>query len=105
MAALLINEAAVLEALKDVIDPELGVNVVDLGLIYEVAIDGNDIHITMTLTTPGCPLHESIAEAVDQVLRLMLPGVGGVAVDLVWDPPWTPALISEQGRWELGWRE
>lgn len=105
MTTLLINETTVEEALKDVIDPELGVNVVDLGLIYEVAIDGSDVRITMTLTTPGCPLHESIAEAVDEVVRLMIPGVGAVAVDLVWDPPWTPDRISEQGRWELGWRE
>jgi metal-sulfur cluster biosynthetic enzyme len=104
MPALLINEAAVLEALKEVIDPELGINVVDLGLIYDIAIDGSDVHITMTLTTPGCPLHESIAEAVDEVVRLMVPGAGAVEVELVWDPQWTPDRISEQGRLELGWR-
>ncbi|HEU0168114.1 MAG TPA: metal-sulfur cluster assembly factor [Chloroflexota bacterium] len=104
MPALLINEAAVLEALKEVIDPELGINVVDLGLIYDIAIDGSDVLITMTLTTPGCPLHESIAEAVDEVVRLMVPGAGAVEVELVWDPPWTPDRISEQGRLELGWR-
>jgi len=66
MVAMLVNEALVLEALKEVIDPELGINVVDLGLIYEVAVDEADVRITMTLTTPGCPLHESIAEAVQR---------------------------------------
>ena len=104
MVAMLVNEALVLEALKEVIDPELGINVVDLGLIYEVAVDEADVRITMTLTTPGCPLHESIAEAVQEVLQDMLPRIGDVQLDLVWDPRWTPDRISEEGRWALGWQ-
>lgn len=104
MVAMLVNEALVLEALKEVIDPELGINVVDLGLIYEVAVDEAGVRITMTLTTPGCPLHESIAEAVQEALQDMLPRIGDVQLDLVWDPPWTPDRISEEGRWALGWR-
>lgn len=104
MVAMLVNEALVLEALKEVIDPELGINVVDLGLIYEVAVDEADVRITMTLTTPGCPLHESIAEAVQEALQDMLPRIGDVQLVLVWDPPWTPDRISEEGRWALGWR-
>ena len=103
--AMLVNDALVLEALKEVIDRELGVNVVDLGLIYGVAVDGTAIRITMTLTTPGCPLHESIAEAVQVALQDVFPRRGDVAVDLVWDPPWTPDRISDDGRWALGWRE
>ncbi|HET7034644.1 MAG TPA: hypothetical protein VFI42_03095, partial [Thermomicrobiaceae bacterium] len=58
----------------------------------------------MTLTTPGCPLHESISEAVDTAVRLLVPGVDDVCVNLVWDPPWCPDRISEAGLRELGWR-
>ena len=105
MATLLVNEALVLEALKEVIDPELGINVVDLGLIYGVEVKEAGGRITMTLTTPGCPLHESIGEAVQVALQEMLPLLGDVAVHLVWDPRWTPDRISEEGRWALGWRE
>ena len=97
------DTAAVLTALTDVIDPELGVNIVDLGLIYDIAVAGPDVAITMTLTTPGCPLHESIAEAVQAVLEALLPGVGLVDVDLVWEPPWTPTRITAAGRRDLGW--
>lgn len=103
--AMLASEALIMEALKEVIDPELGVNVVDLGLIYGIDIDGRAIRITMTLTTPGCPLHESIAEAVQVALRDVFPRQSDVAVDLVWDPPWSPDRISGDGRWALGWRE
>jgi metal-sulfur cluster biosynthetic enzyme len=88
-----------------VIDPELGINVVDLGLIYEVDIAGANVGITMTLTTPGCPLHESIGAAVREALETYIPGIGDVAMDLVWDPPWDPDRISEEGRLALGWRE
>jgi metal-sulfur cluster biosynthetic enzyme len=105
MATMLMNEVFVLEALKEVIDPELGINVVDLGLIYEVGITGANVRITMTLTTPGCPLHESIGAAVREALETYMPGIGDVAVDLVWDPPWGPDRISEEGRLALGWRE
>lgn len=105
MATMLVNETFVVEALKEVIDPELGINVVDLGLIYEVDIAGANVRITMTLTTPGCPLHESIGAAVREALDTYLPGVGDIAVDLVWDPPWTPDRISEEGRPALRWRE
>jgi metal-sulfur cluster biosynthetic enzyme len=101
---LLLSEERVLEALLDVIDPELGVNVVDLGLVYGVAVDGGRVTITITLTTPGCPLHASLSTAVDEAIRLMFPGVECVAVDLVWEPPWTPEHITPAGREALGWR-
>jgi metal-sulfur cluster biosynthetic enzyme len=104
MAAMLVNEAFVMEALKEVIDPELGINVVDLGLIYDVDIAGPNVGITMTLTTPGCPLHESIGAAVREALATYIPGIGDVAVALVWDPPWEPDRISDEGRLALGWR-
>jgi metal-sulfur cluster biosynthetic enzyme len=93
-----------LEALRQVIDPELGVNVVDLGLVYGVAIEGGRARITMTLTTPGCPMGSSIVEAVETAATLLVPGVDAVDVDLVWDPPWCFDCITEAGREELGWR-
>jgi metal-sulfur cluster biosynthetic enzyme len=104
MTSPLLNETQILEALHDVFDPELGVNVVDLGLVYGVAVDGNRVRVTMTLTTPGCPLHASLSDAVDEAVRLMFPGVQDVSVNLVWDPPWEPERITPAGREALGWR-
>ena len=92
-----ITEELILESLRQVIDPELGCNIVDLGLIYNVRIDGPSIVIVMTLTTPGCPMHESISQGVQTVL-LGVDGVADVDVQLVWDPPWHPSMMTEQGR-------
>ena len=98
-----ISEELIREALKEVIDPELGINIVDLGLIYGVDIgeDGR-IAITMTLTTPGCPLHASFAQEIERVLWQSIPGLAGVTVELVWNPRWNPRLISADGRALLG---
>jgi len=92
-----ITENLVLETLRQVIDPELGCNIVDLGLVYSARTEGSHIVVVMTLTTPGCPMHESIAQGVQTVL-LSLEGVADVAVQVVWDPPWHPSLMTEQGR-------
>lgn len=91
------------EALHRVYDPELGVNVMDLGLVYGVDVlpDGF-ITIRMTLTTPGCPMHESLGEGVGQAVG-GIPGVTGGEVELVWDPPWEPSMMTPQGKAELGW--
>ena len=97
------QEAVVREALRAVVDPEIGVNIVDLGLIYDLQIgaDGS-VKLEMTLTTPGCPLHEAIHDAVRRALE-PVPGVSGVDLDLVWLPPWTPEMITPEGRRALGW--
>jgi metal-sulfur cluster biosynthetic enzyme len=87
--------------LGQVIDPELGCNIVDLGLVYDAALDGRNVHVRMTLTTPGCPMHESMVEGVRYAL-LQLDGIDEVAVELVWDPPWTPAMMTEFAREHLG---
>ena len=79
------------------IDPEIGCNVVDLGLIYGVNISGSKVNVIMTLTTPGCPMHESIRWGVRNAL-LGLEGVEEAEVELVWDPPWHPAMMTEAGR-------
>jgi metal-sulfur cluster biosynthetic enzyme len=98
-----LNEIVILEKLKEVIDPELGCNLVDLGLIYGVRIEGAKVSIKMTLTTPGCPMHESLAYGVQSAL-LSLPGVEDVDVEVVWDPPWTPEMMTEDGQATLGMR-
>jgi metal-sulfur cluster biosynthetic enzyme len=95
------NEAAINEALRQVVDPELGCNIVDLGLIYSVDITRSKVTIQMTLTTPGCPMHESIAYGVQMAL-LGIPGVEDVEVVIVWDPPWHPSMTTPAGRAQLG---
>ncbi|HDJ29534.1 MAG TPA: metal-sulfur cluster assembly factor [Candidatus Acetothermia bacterium] len=96
-----ITTEQVRSALTDVIDPELGLNVVDLGLIYNIGIEGNKISIDMTLTTPGCPLAGMLAGSVEQALRDAFPEAD-VEVSIVWDPPWSPEMISEEARSQLG---
>ena len=93
---------SVVEALKDIFDPEIPVNIYDLGLIYgvEVSPDG-DAAVTMTLTTPHCPVAESMPGEVE--LRVgSVPGVRDAEVNLVWDPPWDPSKMSDEARLELG---
>jgi len=99
-----LNEQTVTDALRQVIDPEIGCNRVDLGLIYEIAINGPQVNVTMTLTTPGCPMHESLCAGV-QAAVLNLAGVDEAEVELVWDPPWHPAMMTEAGRAMAGVRD
>jgi metal-sulfur cluster biosynthetic enzyme len=80
-------------ALRDVLDPELGMSVVDLGLIYGVEIEDERVRVTMTLTVPGCPIHDSMAEWVRQA-AMKVPGVTEVEVAITFDPPWTPERIK-----------
>lgn len=103
LLATFITEELVYAAIQVVVDPELGLNIVDLGLIYNVDIntDGR-ITITMTLTTPGCPLHASFAQEIERVLWQSIPDLTGVSVNLVWQPPWNPDMISPAGRALLG---
>jgi radical SAM protein len=84
--------AQVMAALEGVFDPELGMSVVELGLVYDVSVRGRDVHVTMTLTTPGCPIHEVMPEWVRSAV-LRVPGVAHVEVDLTFDPPWSPDRI------------
>ena len=93
---------AVIEMLSTVTDPEIPVNIYELGLIYDVVLstDG-DVQVVMTLTTPNCPVAESMPGEVEERVA-SVPGVRGVAVELVWDPPWTPDRMSEAAKLELG---
>ncbi|HVK57818.1 MAG TPA: metal-sulfur cluster assembly factor [Candidatus Kapabacteria bacterium] len=95
------NEQTVRDALRQVIDPELDCNIVDLGLIYSIHIQGTKVSVAMTLTTPACPMQERIAMGVQSAL-LNLDSVEEVDVDLVWDPPWSPARMTEEGRSRMG---
>ena len=101
-----ITERDVLEALKSCYDPEIPVNIVDLGLIYGVNFapapgDKQDVIVEMTLTAPGCPEHVNISAQVKSRLE-QLPGVGSATVNVVWTPPWTPERLSPDARKQLG---
>lgn len=97
----MIDESHIWNALSQVIDPEIGCNIVDLGLIYGVAIAGGKVIVKMTLTTPGCPMSESLAQGVQWAL-LGLENVEEAEVELVWDPPWHPSMMTEAGRAMVG---
>ncbi|MFB0840697.1 metal-sulfur cluster assembly factor [Paenibacillus oleatilyticus] len=95
-----VNEDTVRRQLMLVFDPELGVNVVDLGLIYGIDIKDGHIAIRMTLTTPGCPLHDTIIGGVRRALEGK-PGVAGVSVEVIWEPQWTPDRMSDEAKRQL----
>ncbi len=96
-----ISEDAVISAIATVFDPEIPVNIYELGLIYAIEIaDTGDIKVEMTLTAPGCPSAQELPEMVRAAI-LQIEGVGAVAVDTVWDPPWDPSRMSEDARLSL----
>jgi FeS assembly SUF system protein len=95
-------QSSVVEALKSIYDPEIPVDIYELGLIYGVDIsDDGDATITMTLTTPHCPVAESLPNEVE-LRALSVPGIRDAVVNLVWDPPWDPSKMSDEARLELG---
>ena len=96
-----LNDELVYQALRNCYDPELPVNIVDLGLIYDVRVTDGRVEVKMTLTTQGCGMGGHIAGEAEEQLR-SLPGVQEATVALVWDPPWTPNMISPAGRKRLG---
>ncbi len=90
------------DALRHVIDPEIGIDVVELGLVYGVDVHGGDVRVLMTMTSPACPLGEQILEeAYARLFRV--DGVGEVEIELVWEPPWTPDRMSPAAKEALGW--
>ncbi len=92
-------------ALRHVVDPEVGLNVVDLGLIYGIDVDGGAVTIRMTMTSPACPLGEAIERDVVDAVRAVTPEGTRVRVEFVWDPPWDPSRMTESARRRFGWRE
>lgn len=95
------SKTAITKALKTILDPELFVSIVDLGLVYDIAIKDNAVKITMTLTTIGCPLFQTIENEVKEKV-LAIPGVKSVDVELTFDPPWDPSRLSKKAKAELG---
>ena len=91
----------VIEALKEVYDPEIPVNIVDLGLIYDIEVSDGEVAIEMTFTAQGCGMGPYIAQQAEWRIA-EIPGVEDVEVELVWDPPWSPELITEDGKRLLG---
>ncbi|NJE08550.1 metal-sulfur cluster assembly factor [Thermococcus sp. M39] len=97
-----LSKELILEKLKEVVDPEIGIDVVNLGLIYEVDIrPDNTVYVKMTVTTPGCPLTMWLLKAVEEKI-LEIPGVKDAEIELTFDPPWTPDRISEEYKKKLG---
>jgi metal-sulfur cluster biosynthetic enzyme len=90
------------EALTNVIDPELGLDFVDLGLIYEIEVDGDEVFVTFTLTSPGCPIGPQVSEQIEEFVS-ELDGVGRVYPKMTFTPAWTPELMSEDAKFALGY--
>jgi metal-sulfur cluster biosynthetic enzyme len=91
----------ILKALGEVMDPELGVSLVDLGLIYDVNVQDDKVNVKMTLTAPGCPLHSVMRQNAQNRIS-QIEGVKEANVQVVWDPPWKPEMMSEKARKQLG---
>ena len=96
------TEAEVLEALRRVYDPEIPVDIVNLGLVYAVAVEDGIVRVKMTTTSPGCPVGDFLAAEVKRAVET-LEGVDAVGVEFVWDPPWSPELMSAEAKKKLGW--
>lgn len=97
----MVTKEQVYEALQECYDPEIPVNIVDLGLVYDVGIEGNKVAVKMTLTAPGCGMGTMIAADAKQKI-MALEGVEDATVDLVWEPPWNPSMISDEAKQRLG---
>jgi metal-sulfur cluster biosynthetic enzyme len=98
------DDDAVREALRQVEDPEAGMNIVDLGLVYGVDVSTNAVHVEMTMTTAACPMAEMIVDQARTVIAAIVPEGAEVDVRLVWDPPWTPDKMTGIAREHFGWK-
>ena len=101
--AVLPTEERVREALRTVDDPEVGMNIIDLGLVYRIVITPELVRVELTMTTPACPMGDLITENAHRAVRAALPEGVAVEVALVWEPPWTPDMMSESARQTFGW--
>jgi metal-sulfur cluster biosynthetic enzyme len=96
------NRADVMEALENVIDPELGLDFVSLGLVYDVEVEGGDVHVTFTLTSPGCPIGPQVSEQMKEFVS-ELDGVENVYPKMTFSPPWSPENMSDDAKFALGY--
>ena len=99
---MMVDEEVVTEALSNVIDPELGLDFVELGLIYGIEIDGGNVSVTFTLTTPACPIGPQVSEQIEEFVG-DIEGVEKVSTNMVFTPPWTPERMSEDAKFALGY--
>ena len=98
-----VNEDDVRDALSRVMDPEAGMNIVDLGLVYGIDVSPQGVQVRLTMTSAACPMAEMIVDDVHAALQTVVPSGVPVEVDLVWDPPWTPERMSDFAREHFGW--
>ncbi len=98
-----ITEASVREALRVVMDPEVGINIVDLGLVYGIEAEPDHIYVVMTMTTPTCPMGAHITDTARHTLRALAPQIKDIQIHLVWDPPWNPGMMSSEAKEQMGW--
>ncbi len=98
----MVTEEKVIEALTNVIDPELGLDFVELGLVYTVEVNGGNVEVTFTLTTPACPIGPQVSEQMKEFVG-ELEGVDEVTTTMVFTPPWTPEMMSEDAKFALGY--
>ncbi|OFZ98462.1 MAG: hydroxylase [Betaproteobacteria bacterium RIFCSPLOWO2_02_FULL_62_17] len=99
----MITEDQVIEALRSVDDPEVGINIVDLGLVYRVDIGTEHVRVEMTMTSQACPMGDLITDNVRRAVTALVPDGMGVDIELVWDPFWTPDRMSETAKQTFGW--
>ena len=96
------TDSDIREALRHVVDPEIGVNIVDLGLVYRIEVEGARARIAMTMTSPACPLVDYLKDLVTSAIRQHVPDVVDVDINLEWEPPWDPDMMSDEARRQLG---
>jgi metal-sulfur cluster biosynthetic enzyme len=97
------TKEVILNILHNVIDPEVGMNIVDLGLVYGVEISGNKLRVDLTMTTPACPMSEMILDDARRALAGLVPEGTEIDLNLVWEPPWSPDKMSDNARDHFGW--
>jgi metal-sulfur cluster biosynthetic enzyme len=102
MMGLMATEHDIREALRQVLDPEIGVNIVDLGLVYRIEVDGGRVRIAMTMTSPACPLADYLKDLVTSAIHDRVPDVADVDIVVEWEPPWDPDMMSDEARRQLG---
>jgi len=97
------DDDAVREALREVEDPEAGMNIVDLGLVYLIEVGDNSVHVEMTMTTAACPMADMITDNAHRAIAAISPSDAAIDVELVWDPPWSPDKMTGIARDHFGW--
>lgn len=103
MSNLIPVPTALRDKLRSVIDPEQGINIVDLGLIYDLVVGDQTVGVFMTLTSPACPMGDQILDDVEECLRQILPSGYEITIELQWTPPWDPSRMSDAARAHFGW--